>query len=135
MTRRPPSSPLFPHPPLFRSHGDSRRTGPFRQTRVMGKQIFQPHASDRKSTRLNSSHTSISYSLLFFLNDPAPPELPPLPPPAALPISWRQPPHGSLSPNARNGQTDFSAPRFRSEEHTSELQSHFHLLFPLVFFK
>src|SRR3989338_11293123 len=31
--------------------------------------ICEPHGrSDRKSTRLNSSHSSISYSLFFFLN-------------------------------------------------------------------
>src|SRR3989338_11268690 len=41
---------------------------------------------DRKSTRLNSSHISISYSLFFFLNDTAPTEIYPLPLHDALPI-------------------------------------------------
>src|SRR3990172_6476207 len=40
---------------------------------------------DRKSTRLNSSHDYISYSLFFF-NDPAPTELSPLSLRDALPI-------------------------------------------------
>src|SRR3990167_6914058 len=42
--------------------------------------------TDRKSTRLNSSHSQISLFLSFFFNDPAPPEISPLPPPAAPPI-------------------------------------------------
>src|SRR5256885_1914857 len=52
---------------------------------------------DRKSTRLNSSHLVISYAVFclkkktrsshfFFLNDTAPPEIPPFPLPAPLPI-------------------------------------------------
>src|SRR3990172_3345689 len=43
---------------------------------------------DRKSTRLNSSHGYISYTLFFF-NDPAPTEISPLSLHAALPISPR----------------------------------------------
>src|SRR3989338_1964938 len=41
--------------------------------------------ADRKSTRLNSSHSSISYSLFFF-NDTAPTEISPLSLHDALPI-------------------------------------------------
>src|SRR5438034_7280156 len=72
MLRRPPSSTLFPYTTLFRSHrptptpvspvgvernhchrGD--RGGWFRSTPT--------GARDRKSTRLNSSHTVISYAV------------------------------------------------------------------------
>src|SRR3989338_7069382 len=44
---------------------------------------------DRKSTRLNSSHSSISYAVLFFFNDTAPPEIYPLSLHDALPI-WTE---------------------------------------------
>src|SRR3972149_5674555 len=40
---------------------------------------------DRKSTRLNSSHSQISYAVFFF-NDAAPPEIYPLPLHDPLPI-------------------------------------------------
>src|SRR3990172_3593943 len=45
-------------------------------------------SSDRKSTRLNSNHGYISYTLFFF-NDPAPTETSPLSLHDALPISSR----------------------------------------------
>src|SRR5437588_2194386 len=71
MIRRPPRSTLFPYTTLFRStsgmcqrlggglvaqraHGRRARTDP----RQAGG-----HARDRKSTRLNSSHTVISYAV------------------------------------------------------------------------
>src|SRR2546430_13202034 len=76
MIRRPPRSTLFPYPPLFRSleeqaslelvleeskpplPPEARRlhyllATPFR---------YRPHV-DRKSTRLNSSHSQISYAV------------------------------------------------------------------------
>src|SRR3989338_6030012 len=43
---------------------------------------------DRKSTRLNSRHSSFSHSLFFF-NEPPPTEIPTLPPPDALPFCPR----------------------------------------------
>src|SRR6266480_6550338 len=57
MIRRPPRSTLFPYTTLFRSRGPlrppalGRGHGPRRAPR------------DRKSTRLNSSHMSISYAV------------------------------------------------------------------------
>ena len=71
MIRRPPRSTLFPYTTLFRS--DALRAGfnkvvfiirhyieePFRQS--IGKRVAE-HV-DRKSTRLNSSHTVISYAV------------------------------------------------------------------------
>src|SRR3989338_6859881 len=88
MNRRPPKSPLFPYPPLFRSPVYTELFGmpPFFNRGT--KQFAESEAKvDRKSTRLNSSHSSISYFLFFFLNEPAPPEISPLSLPAALPIS------------------------------------------------
>src|SRR6266487_5226282 len=57
MIRRPPRSTLFPYTTLFRSHGRPRRDQQRRDQ--------QPHSppGDRKSTRLNSSHPSISYAV------------------------------------------------------------------------
>src|SRR2546430_7281205 len=66
MIRRPPRSTLFPYTTLFRSarrpcHRDDARAvehGPGRQPdgRV-------PLLADRESTRLNSSHSQISYAV------------------------------------------------------------------------
>src|SRR5689334_23783916 len=61
MIRRPPRSTLFPYTTLFRSHGllvHARRGQAPRRTLRGG----QPEG-DRKSTRLNSSHSSISYAV------------------------------------------------------------------------
>src|SRR5689334_23425366 len=81
MIRRPPRSTLFPYTTLFRSRrplgrldhdrvaggdsrrdqldGDQRREVPGRDRRVDAVRL----AEDRKSTRLNSSHSSISYAV------------------------------------------------------------------------
>src|SRR5689334_23977842 len=70
MIRRPPRSTLFPYTTLFRSQPDAHRRGEGRSER-------HPHGAsgglssgeaarrreDRKSTRLNSSHSSISYAV------------------------------------------------------------------------
>src|SRR5437667_9136561 len=72
MLRRPPRSTLFPYTTLFRSElGEGLRIKPAignLQLNYMGKfqQFFAPsssHNSDRKSTRLNSSHITISYAV------------------------------------------------------------------------
>src|SRR5438876_5517661 len=69
MIRRPPRSTLFPYTTLFRSpvldarpaigrdfdQSDDRLNGP--------KVVILSHNLDRKSTRLNSSHPSISYAV------------------------------------------------------------------------
>src|SRR5215204_7099128 len=57
MIRRPPRSTLFPYTTLFRSH---------RPSLLPGQPRLPPPRSgrrDRKSTRLNSSHTVISYAV------------------------------------------------------------------------
>src|SRR2546430_8440328 len=66
MIRRPPRSTLFPYTTLFRSpQAASRRGRPsFRSRRAEGRStIASPGAGDRKSTRLNSSHSQISYAV------------------------------------------------------------------------
>src|SRR5438477_6593603 len=82
MIRRPPRSTLFPYTTLFRSvnvQGDepfvtpshiARLLDPFRERadtqvatlkiRPLAERVQEP---DRKSTRLNSSHMSISYAV------------------------------------------------------------------------
>src|SRR3712207_8049074 len=91
MIRRPPRSTLFPYPTLFRSalgvgadrageHPEGVHARPIaaaepQQARLAGRHQRQPvraaHAApqgagltDRKSTRLNSSHANISYAVL-----------------------------------------------------------------------
>src|SRR5689334_23768162 len=60
MIRRPPRSTLFPYTTLFRSAAHPGNTG--RQPYLL--QNTQGSAGpDRKSTRLNSSHSSISYAV------------------------------------------------------------------------
>src|SRR5689334_24287118 len=90
MIRRPPRSTLFPYTTLFRSvrreHAQHERAQELRLTRTGGAdaQAVRAHAlhgrfldvqldglaeladaerQDRKSTRLNSSHSSISYAV------------------------------------------------------------------------
>src|SRR4051812_49547449 len=86
MIRRPPRSTLFPYTTLFRSaaggdrppaqdggpraslRGRDRRREPHRATLPRGpdepaRQRCSVRFADRKSTRLNSSHMSISYAV------------------------------------------------------------------------
>src|SRR5947209_17125791 len=72
MTRRPPTSTLFPYTTLFRSFGERQQRHPDlardvavgeparhrRNDRGRRREI-----ADRKSTRLNSSHANISYAV------------------------------------------------------------------------
>src|SRR5579875_4105349 len=57
MIRRPPRSTLFPYTTLFRPRPGRPRT----EWPQPGRP--QPGCRDRKSTRLNSSHTVISYAV------------------------------------------------------------------------
>src|SRR3712207_6968549 len=75
MIRRPPRSTLFPYTTLFRSNEDwhlhrvdlDAPDEPAVDLTPMasGSRVFavEPLASDRKSTRLNSSHANISYAV------------------------------------------------------------------------
>src|SRR5438132_9189473 len=65
MIRRPPRSTLFPYTTLFRSHRALAR-GNVQVRGVPLDHFFEENAEiegDRKSTRLNSSHTVISYAV------------------------------------------------------------------------
>src|SRR5690348_18113386 len=64
MIRRPPRSTLFPYTTLFRSMKllneiESDKSGVVKEILVENGQAVE----DRKSTRLNSSHPSISYAV------------------------------------------------------------------------
>src|SRR3712207_7636310 len=85
MIRRPPRSTLFPYTTLFRSYADLRNTGladvewegaDLRDADLRGASFHMGstrsglvgssipcEGSDRKSTRLNSSHANISYAV------------------------------------------------------------------------
>src|SRR2546430_9035974 len=69
MIRRPPRSTLFPYTTLFRSTNLSlfcRQRPPMRNGALAVSAASAVHdgpATDRKSTRLNSSHSQISYAV------------------------------------------------------------------------
>src|SRR2546427_5153945 len=67
MIRRPPRSTLFPYTTLFRSmmavvDGDRPRLAPERLAEE-AQDGLRESLGDRKSTRLNSSHSQISYAV------------------------------------------------------------------------
>src|SRR2546430_12071210 len=64
MIRRPPRSTLFPYTTLFRSFSTyalEQCAAPAALLREMGRALLP--GGDRKSTRLNSSHSQISYAV------------------------------------------------------------------------
>src|SRR5690348_18061106 len=65
MIRRPPRSTLFPYTTLFRSELAQLGGGPFDRlgVGVEAEDHQRMDEGDRKSTRLNSSHPSISYAV------------------------------------------------------------------------
>src|SRR2546430_7188167 len=78
MIRRPPRSTLFPYTTLFRSQSDlprrHRRAAHRIRSHLVGNRGARAHhhgerdhvvrcRGDRKSTRLNSSHSQISYAV------------------------------------------------------------------------
>src|SRR2546430_12935827 len=77
MIRRPPRSTLFPYTTLFRSLGEGNISKPLQEAAIPGrarrgpigspvgssKSSVGPRSADRKSTRLNSSHSQISYAV------------------------------------------------------------------------
>src|SRR5207249_7627745 len=64
MIRRPPRSTLFPYTTLFRSGERRRSSRPAPPSCRGGSSAAAPAPrADRKSTRLNSSHVSISYAV------------------------------------------------------------------------
>src|SRR5205814_6172847 len=70
MTRPPPRSTLFPYTTLFRSAlaymkqwGLSSDLRARQGVRFMTDPVWRSYITDRKSTRLNSSHLGISYAV------------------------------------------------------------------------
>src|SRR2546427_7071476 len=77
MIRRPPRSTLFPYTTLFRSRQVAREETMMKNTRFFGVGVIvlltaafalaaadlRAQGRDRKSTRLNSSHSQISYAV------------------------------------------------------------------------
>src|SRR2546430_8468863 len=61
MIRRPPRSTLFPYTTLFRSNASGGWN--FRPWSPCSGPATDPEHGDRKSTRLNSSHSQISYAV------------------------------------------------------------------------
>src|SRR2546430_5059470 len=63
MIRRPPRSTLFPYTTLFRSRWRIAGYEPWRLARARQNVEQDEQQEDRKSTRLNSSHSQISYAV------------------------------------------------------------------------
>src|SRR2546430_10000077 len=65
MIRRPPRSTLFPYTTLFRSRlgGDAIQPASQVLPIELRQLALDHHEQDRKSTRLNSSHSQISYAV------------------------------------------------------------------------
>src|SRR5438034_2223997 len=63
MIRRPPRSTLFPYTTLFRSDRGRRLLAGCWHRPLLDLGVWLPEGPDRKSTRLNSSHTVISYAV------------------------------------------------------------------------
>src|SRR5215204_6796361 len=63
MIRRPPRSTLFPYTTLFQSPTRCRRQGGVILRSPASVERRARGVGDRKSTRLNSSHTVISYAV------------------------------------------------------------------------
>src|SRR2546430_3261566 len=67
MIRRPPRSTLFPYTTLFRSLPTVLLPGAGEFS--TGRPAGVDENSDRKSTRLNSSHSQISYAVFCLINN------------------------------------------------------------------
>src|SRR2546427_1280305 len=63
MIRRPPRSTLFPYTTLFRSRSPAGRASTSRTWCCCRIPPAPTSTRDRKSTRLNSSHSQISYAV------------------------------------------------------------------------
>src|SRR5260221_8900711 len=77
MIRRPPRSTLFPYTTLFRSNlGVLKQAFEeelcFAAPQIYRRQVAEMVRLDRKSTRLNSSHTVISYAVFCLKKKNAP---------------------------------------------------------------
>src|SRR5258708_8173273 len=92
MIRRPPRSTLFPYTTLFRSGWRSRKSST--TACQMAPKPCAEVCTDRKSTRLNSSHQIISYAVFCLKKKKGAIPLHPPPPPAThLPHTTTPPTH------------------------------------------
>src|SRR5216683_6346976 len=65
MIRRPPRSTLFPYTTLLRSASVFSRSARARAATSSAEPVAGSRVTDRKSTRLNSSHDQISYAVFW----------------------------------------------------------------------
>src|SRR2546430_12449762 len=63
MIRRPPRSTLFPYTTLFRSKRQAEQDADRNEDDGRKPDAHRQRPRDRKSTRLNSSHSQISYAV------------------------------------------------------------------------
>src|SRR3990167_3049607 len=136
MIRPPPRSPLFPYTTLFRSTARLKAsvvlpTPPFGAN--TGNRSPAPSPA-RKSTRLNSTHSQISYAVFFF-NDTATTEISTLSLHDALPIYGESEGERRLADATLRGEHREQEPGAlpSSEEHTAELHSQPNLVCRLLF--
>src|SRR3990167_6033819 len=136
MIRRPPRSTLFPYTTLFRSRREAEVAATAAEFAAQREAQLADFARqrDRKSTRLNSSHSQISYAVFFF-NDTATTEIYTLSLHDALPISagGRSGRHCCRVRRSARGPACRLREAARSEEHTSELQSQSNFVCRLFF--
>src|SRR2546430_3357511 len=89
MIRRPPRSTLFPYTTLFRSDRGAeqaeRLAGAPPLLVAVHDRVDGEHQRDRKSTRLNSSHSQISYAVFCLKKKKRLRSLRPAVPPPATP--------------------------------------------------
>src|ERR1044072_2433557 len=138
MIRRPPRSTLFPYTTLFRSTSSActpRNVPPWKNI-VKFRSACGAHISDRKSTRLTSTHTDITRMPSFFFNDTATTEIYTLSLHDALPIyifGVHAQKRAALEEH-REVPVSLWRPHIRSEEHTSDLHSHRYNSYAVFFF-
>src|SRR3990172_5491622 len=90
MIRRPPKSTLFPYTPLFRSQPDQSLAELTARLLTGLAPVLAREKPDRSEEHTSELQSRLHLlSRLFFFNDPATPEIYPLPLHAALPISAR----------------------------------------------
>src|SRR2546430_13328514 len=101
MIRRPPRSTLFPYTTLFRSAaGRSRPPCSIRWPPMLPSSSPTPCSGDRKSTRLNSSHSQISYAVFCLKKKNTTLHQP-------LPCTFVHDPHFTQNNKARAASTPF----------------------------
>src|SRR3990172_5213202 len=136
MRRRPPSSTLFPYPPLFRSSSS------FQVTIVAERRVIRgaPGPRRRPGPEIGRAHvctpiTATSHIPSFFFNEAAPTEFYPLSLPAALPI-FLLVPGDDRRGEARHSRSSRAAAKTRSGDRKSTRlhSNHGYISYSLFFF-